>query len=270
MTTEIIESFEVVDICVRCKVEMVCVAVRNGFYCASCFTDSVENRIKCSLVRSNKVNEVDEGLRKHVLVGCTTGVSSAVLASVLCGYMFNDNRVKSRFSKITLAHVDTSAVTQCIIDSTILDQYNLPVAVCKLEDVLISAPPQERRAVLIELISGLETQNAKEELISILKFHRLRQLAHEFGCHGILLGDSNTRIAINVISMTTRGKGYTIPIETSAITDWYDNLFIMRLLHNIDIKECHYYAHYKQIKYFENQINTTQESTIDSLTESNL
>jgi len=259
-----IADFEIVGDCVKCKVECVCVAVRNGLYCRQCFIDSVDNRVKMTLIKSGKVDEVvNEDKRKHILIAVSSGMSSNVLSSIIRGYMVSDVRRKARFSKVTLAHVHCD-LTCFDVSATrdIIEQHGLSVNVVELHDALVDTIG-DRKSALEDLLANQSSQ-ARQELIDILRMHRLRQLAVELGCNGILFAENNSRLAIKTIANTARGRGYTLPIDTAASSDW-DGMFVIRPLHNIDTAEVEYYAHYKNIRYTKDRI----DNAIDKLTTGN-
>jgi hypothetical protein len=64
---------------------------------------------------------------------------------------------------------------------------------------------------LAEILSSAKTPSARADLIRILRTNLLACLARKFECKRIYLGDTNDRIAINVMADVCAGRGAMIP-----------------------------------------------------------
>ncbi|RUS33500.1 hypothetical protein BC938DRAFT_471355 [Jimgerdemannia flammicorona] len=68
---------------------------------------------------------------------------------------------------------------------------------------------------LTALFDSLTTGTAKEDLYSHLKLTILIHVARREGCTRLFLGDTSTRLAIKTISLTAKGRGYSLPLDVA-------------------------------------------------------
>jgi len=51
------------------------------------------------------------------------------------------------------------------------------------------------------------------------------------------LGDCSSRLSIKIISLTSKGRGFSLPLETSGETDWFEDVIITRPMKDMLSKE---------------------------------
>ncbi|CAG8746574.1 11264_t:CDS:1, partial [Acaulospora colombiana] len=63
-------------------------------------------------------------------------------------------------------------------------------------------------------------------------------------CTRLFLGDSSTRLSIKIISLTSKGRGFGLPLEISGENQWFGDVSISRPMKDITLKEIGIYNHY--------------------------
>lgn len=98
-------------------------------------------------------------------------------------------------------------------------------------------------------------------------------VARREGCSFIFMGDSATRQAIKMISMTSNGRGYTLPLDVGVENDIsFKDTCVMRPMKDMLSKEIGFYNHFTKInKYIVPAYNFSTmmpaKSSIERLTE---
>lgn len=68
---------------------------------------------------------------------------------------------------------------------------------------------------LLSLFDSIKPLSSREELLRHFRLELLVQLARENDCEIIIFGDNSTRIAINTISLTSKGRAHSLPIDVA-------------------------------------------------------
>lgn len=98
------------------------------------------------------------------------------------------------------------------------------------------------------LFSNIKSTTAKEELLWNLKMEMLVTIARREGCSYIFMGDSATRQAIKMISMTSKGRGYSVALDVSVDDQQsFSDLCIMRPMKDMLSKEIGFYNFFTHI-----------------------
>ncbi|KAF9393130.1 Cytoplasmic tRNA 2-thiolation protein 2 [Podila verticillata] len=87
------------------------------------------------------------------------------------------------------------------------------------------------------LMSACTTLTAKETILQHFRSSLLTQQARKSGCTMLALGDSATRVAIQIIGLTAIGRGYSLPHETSLESKWVKGVKVIRPLKDCLTKE---------------------------------
>lgn len=97
---------------------------------------------------------------------------------------------------------------------------------------------KEQAEKLLSLFDSLKTVTAKEELIYRLRCKLLAFKAKELGYHHVFLGESSSRLAINILSNIAQGRGAHLPLDTR-FTDQsrFHVVDLLRPLRDITSKE---------------------------------
>ncbi|KAL0075310.1 hypothetical protein J3Q64DRAFT_1648639 [Phycomyces blakesleeanus] len=98
---------------------------------------------------------------------------------------------------------------------------------------------------LKHLFANINKNTSKEDLHWHIKFAMLVSIARREGCSYIFMADSSTRQAIKMISMTSKGRGYSIPMDVGAENNAsFKDLVIMRPMKDMLAKEIALYNRY--------------------------
>jgi cytoplasmic tRNA 2-thiolation protein 2 len=96
---------------------------------------------------------------------------------------------------------------------------------------------QEKINKLKALLGACTTLTAKETVLQHFRSSLLIQLAKRGQCTILALGDSATRVAIQIIELTSIGRGYSLPHETSLLSNWVQDCKVIRPLKDCLVKE---------------------------------
>ncbi|KAG0099820.1 Cytoplasmic tRNA 2-thiolation protein 2 [Podila epicladia] len=96
---------------------------------------------------------------------------------------------------------------------------------------------QDKIKKLKALMSACTTLTAKETILQHFRSSLLTQQARKSGCSMLALGDSATRVAIQIIGLTAIGRGYSLPHETSLESKWVKDVKVIRPLKDCLTKE---------------------------------
>ncbi|KAF9914756.1 Cytoplasmic tRNA 2-thiolation protein 2 [Lobosporangium transversale] len=96
---------------------------------------------------------------------------------------------------------------------------------------------QEKIAKLKALLAACTTLTAKETILGHIRSSLLAQLAKRADCTILALGDSATRVAIQIIGLTAIGRGFSLPHETSLESNWIQGCKVIRPLKDCLAKE---------------------------------
>ncbi|KAF9091760.1 Cytoplasmic tRNA 2-thiolation protein 2 [Mortierella sp. AD031] len=96
---------------------------------------------------------------------------------------------------------------------------------------------QEKIDKLKALLGACTTLTAKETILQHFRSSLLIQLAKRGQCTILALGDSATRVAIQIIELTSIGRGYSLPHETSLMSNWVQDCKVIRPLKDCLVKE---------------------------------
>ncbi|KAG9067952.1 Cytoplasmic tRNA 2-thiolation protein 2 [Linnemannia hyalina] len=96
---------------------------------------------------------------------------------------------------------------------------------------------QEKISKMRALLGACTTLTAKETVLQHFRSSLLIQLAKRGECTILALGDSATRVAIQIIELTAIGRGYSLPHETSLLSSWIQDCKVIRPLKDCLVKE---------------------------------
>ena len=147
-----------------------------------------------------------------------------------------------------------------------MNSYNLELRVQKLEDIYGEGSPDSKSKLSL-LFENCRTVDAKEDLLSHLKFSLLESLSERYGCTKIFRGDSASRTAMKVLSLTAKGYGVSVPLETTMYSE-RPRCSIYRPFWDTSAKEMSIFSRYSQLECFHAPSFTTKshdKASIDSL-----
>ncbi|RCH94100.1 Cytoplasmic tRNA 2-thiolation protein 2, partial [Rhizopus stolonifer] len=104
---------------------------------------------------------------------------------------------------------------------------------------------------LKQLFSSIKKTTAKEDLLWNIKMAMLVHVARREGCMYIFMADSATRQAIKMISMTSKGRGYSLPLDIGVDNQQsFPDVCIMRPMKDMLSKEIGFYNYFFKIDKF--------------------
>ncbi|KAI1321196.1 Cytoplasmic tRNA 2-thiolation protein 2 [Mortierella claussenii] len=95
----------------------------------------------------------------------------------------------------------------------------------------------EKVTKLKSLLAACTTLTAKETILQHFRSSLLVQLTRRAHCTILALGDSATRVAVQIIGLTAIGRGYSLPHETSLLSNWIEDCKVIRPLKDCLAKE---------------------------------
>ncbi|KAJ2742849.1 Cytoplasmic tRNA 2-thiolation protein 2 [Coemansia sp. BCRC 34301] len=237
-------------LCVKCKAASPCVSIRRSLYCRVCFVRASGIKFRTALSKSRKRMPV---ARPRVMVALSGGPTSSAMLQLMVQFQsmeLKGSAAEPIYTGLVAGHVDESALFSGYEDSQICDisaVLGVECLVARLEDVFAIdgekaallelvhatiAPGTSRnqfcvrltkgdgsisaRDQLRALFAGLGSATDREDMLHIIKSFLLARLARQAQCKLLLLGDSATRIASKLVSLTSRGRGFSLPLEVGA------------------------------------------------------
>ncbi|KAI8813537.1 hypothetical protein BJ742DRAFT_788629 [Cladochytrium replicatum] len=275
--------------CQKCKVGRPTVYARSAYYCKACFCDTIATRFRFGI--SNKEMVADGS---KVLVAYSGGPSSSCLLRLVKSHRRFASKL--RYAHILLCHIDESEVTSGSDFGkydfqrvrSLMEESGFASKTVSLSEVFSGASvaesvpetegfrlrlsvsemtPLEKLKVSLESVPKF---SSKEDLIYQYRSQLLLQIAREENCQAMLLGDNATRLAIRVISQTSKGRGFSLPLEIAGDTNFHGDVIVTRPLREILSKEVAFFNHYEGIEFIARPKLTTgmpAKQSIDRLTE---
>ncbi|KAI8319242.1 hypothetical protein GQ54DRAFT_245946, partial [Martensiomyces pterosporus] len=130
-----------------------------------------------------------------------------------------------------------------------------------------SIPNRER---LKAMLAGLGSATNREDMLANIKSFLLVRLARRHGCGVLMMGDSATRIATKIISYTSRGRGFSLPLEVCSESTWFGDVAIYRPMRDCIMKEVAFFNQWTKQRSVVVPTFTTMapaKASIDHLTE---
>ncbi|KAJ2080754.1 Cytoplasmic tRNA 2-thiolation protein 2 [Coemansia sp. RSA 988] len=258
--------------CIKCKSARPSVTIRQSLYCKECFvrTSIVKFRTGQSRLRKRVHNS-----GASALVAFSGGSTSSAMLKLVVDHQNSarkDVEATAAYAGLVVGHVDET----CLFPEAEEDDIRAIAAASgllyrtlALEDVftlvdgertaLIEvvhasiAPGVEKdqfcariirpenkgsnREYLRALFASLGTATDKEHMLDIVKGFLIQQLARDAGCGVVLMGDSGTRLATKAVALTSRGRGFSLPLEVAAESQWIGGLSIWRPMRDFGAKE---------------------------------
>ncbi|KAJ2344483.1 Cytoplasmic tRNA 2-thiolation protein 2 [Coemansia sp. RSA 2671] len=237
-------------LCLKCKTAKPSITIRRSLYCKDCFVRASVSKFRSALSKSRKRMPAS---RAQVMVALSGGATSSAMLQLMADYQRMELKgfaAEPTYTGVVVGHVDESALFSGYSDSQICDiatAIGVECHVARLEDVFtlegdqaallelvhatiapgttrdqfcvqltrgdVSTPAREQ---LRALFAGLGSATDREDMLDIIKSFLLARLARQAQCGLLLLGDSGTRIASKLVSLTSRGRGFSLPLEAGA------------------------------------------------------
>ncbi|KAI8817586.1 uncharacterized protein EV422DRAFT_541273 [Fimicolochytrium jonesii] len=290
--------------CHKCKIEPPVVDTKGVHYCRNCFIESVLYRFRINIMKSSKG---PDGMK--VLIAFSGGPSSRLVIEGFKRFHTLDSensRKKRKFSEIVICHVDQSSVFGKVVDAKEAGIENLVKSSgftyirVPIENVFAgpdgvdpgflaasgadandanahrmnmayiansNLTPAER---LRQCFNSLGKLTAKEDMLQTLTMKAVLDTARAHGCSLAALGDNATRLAVKVVSLTSKGNGFSLPLEMAVASKWHKDITVIKPLRDVLAKEVVLFNKYENLDYAVVRDFTTgmpAKASIDRLTE---
>ncbi|KAF2078180.1 hypothetical protein CYY_000470 [Polysphondylium violaceum] len=222
---------------------------RSESLCWECYKDLMLKKFRTNIVKARESKREAEKL----LIALSGGTCSMVVAELLRQCI--DGLGKSKmFFDIQCVHVDESLLYPYYQYQETLEylreltaSFGFPFHVVPLENIYGTDPStaESRRSRLIDSFKNVSSNTSKEDMIVYYREHLLSQTAHTLGCNKVVLGTSSNRLASKLVASTSKGRGFTVPNETSVVIEQpTNNIKFYQPLRDLLLKEIYiYYRH---------------------------
>ena len=192
---------------------------------------------------SFKVRGVSDG-KPRLLLPLSFGVSSTTLLHILDLHLQTQlERTKRTGYELYVLFIDQSTIegerdfldilnvlqqkypAHAFIQASLHDIFKFPInlsvlvqdqGIAQLERIRLDSPvPASYAEKLQELLSSLPSPSSRADMTIVLRNRLAIAIAIENGCESILWGDSATRLAERTLAETAKGRGYSLPWQTS-------------------------------------------------------
>ncbi|KAI5841884.1 hypothetical protein DFP73DRAFT_555007 [Morchella snyderi] len=233
--------------CKRCKEIEALVIVRQESLCSECFDKYVRSKY-IKRMESFRVRYApnDTGVivptQTTLLVPLSFGVSSIALLNLI------SNQLKAQRQRSNgqtgynclVIHVDESCVDPSVPSQesinavqerfsdigtfralSVEDIYDFRNVAREIEldhgldEEKGGSDAFDKKEALMHLLSSLSSTTSRMDILSILRTRLIVEVAKKEGCAAVLWGDSTTRLAQKTLAETAKGRGFSIPWQTS-------------------------------------------------------
>ncbi|CAD5120591.1 DgyrCDS9153 [Dimorphilus gyrociliatus] len=215
--------------CVKCNnPAIVCIRFNDSF-CKDCFILYCIHKYRSTFGKSKIVRDGES-----VILGFSGGHGASAMLHLTKEGKSARAAKKLRYLPILIYIDDTNFVTtNKEMAAKIRDKVIEKMKKSELEYECI---PLERM-VTKEFLQSLDTLTSKEETIDILKRQLLAEIALERKCQKVLLGDSSTKLSINVVSNVVQGRGSQVAHSMKFDDSHMKDVTLIRPMRELTSKE---------------------------------
>lgn len=270
------------ELCIKCGESQAVILIgTNGKFCRNCFQYHFSHKFRASLGKNPVVRHGE-----RVAVAFSGGSNSSALLNLLLAETSPDAYKKLKFHPGIIFIDDTAVLPDGDYSdslsaiSAIMERSGLPYDVFKLEEVLDCQEKQpndslsqtsDLSAQLKALFDSLTSVTCKEELLYRMRCKLLTRKAKALGYQHVFLGETSTRLAVNILSNIAQGRGSRLPLDTQfSDGGCLEGVNLLRPLRDVTAKEvCVYNAMHKVPTVFLPTFSTklASNSSIQRLTE---
>ncbi|ORX87155.1 hypothetical protein BCR32DRAFT_264496 [Anaeromyces robustus] len=275
--------------CLKCKAKPHNVNIRKNYpLCKECFLSFMQHKFRTNIGQAKKVKK---GV--NVLIALSGGNCSRALLDIFYKYHKGAENPKSgkiqRFKDIAVAYIDDSIITgeshvQKIKE--IVTPYDIPLLIRPIEDIfsislddnndnykIITVKNKDgkkeleisqntnidNKTAMKELYESIPLLADKECLINNIRLVLLNYMAKISKYPVLCLGDSSTKVAIDVISNTCKGRGSSLPEDIASETELLKDVVIIKPGKTLLKEEFIQYNEYFDLDYIpEKQYNSSE------------
>jgi len=244
--------------CLKCKAKPHNVNIRKNYpLCKECFLSFMQHKFRTNIGQARKVKK-----GANVLIALSGGNCSRALLDIFYKYHKGAENPKSgkiqRFKEIAVAYIDDSIITgENHVEKIkeIVTPYNIPLLIRSIEDVFSISLDDDnnnsniftikkkdgKKELAINQITNIDNKIAmkelfesiplladKECLINNIRLVLLNYMAKTSKYTVLCLGDSSTKVAIDVISNTCKGRGSSLPEDIANETEFLNDVVVIK------------------------------------------
>ncbi|PWW74824.1 hypothetical protein C7212DRAFT_297968 [Tuber magnatum] len=240
MTEQNITSNEttVSTLCKRCSASPSVVNLRTEHLCSNCFDKYIRSkcikRMEAYRVRYSPP-DTDTSPRR-LLLPLSFGISSTTLLHLLNSQLQNQLARTTRTGFVlVVVHIDESAIDSTVppgeesmraVQERFPDVgeylvvklegvYEFPSAVRAFEMGAEGSRGGDWKEKLKDLLGALPSPTSRMDVLRILRTRLIAGLAQKHACEAVLWGDTTTRLAEKTLAETAKGRGFSVPWQTS-------------------------------------------------------
>jgi cytoplasmic tRNA 2-thiolation protein 2 len=228
--------------------------------CWTCFEDFFSKRFRSHALKARK----DRRELFQIDIAFSGGLASCVLLDLVGEWINRRPGGQRNLLDVGVVHIDESALLpltpaehaakQQLIDELVVQRHHLPLTVLRLEDVFEDEEPQTRVQKLQQLFAAASTQTTKEDLLPHLRRLLFIRSQRQRGRPTLLLATTATNLAVQLISSSSKGRGFVLPNELGYVEaikqdDGPEVTFAQPLKEFLD-REIYFYSHKKRLNYF--------------------
>ncbi|XP_059098724.1 cytoplasmic tRNA 2-thiolation protein 2-like [Tigriopus californicus] len=242
--------------CKKCREHKSVLNLRTSdTYCKSCFLTTCQHRFRSTLGKHKIMRPGDQ-----VLVGFSGNQGSVFLMQCLfLGYQ-EDVQKKLLFSSSVLLvdelgpfvddpeeRMKTLECFKEVLEHYGLEYYIVPLEVALKEEVdkgdiqsgrqPYQLPSESKQQELSEIFKSIKELSAKEDLIRNLKQGLLVSCARALEINKIFLAESQTSVAVNLMSGVSMGRGLHVSNDMAFLDNRFEDVQIIRPLRELSRKE---------------------------------
>ncbi|KAG0125940.1 hypothetical protein HOY82DRAFT_587373 [Tuber indicum] len=227
--------------CKRCSTNSSVINLRTEHLCSDCFDKYIRSkcikRMEAYRVRYNPP-DTDTSPRR-LLLPLSFGISSTTLLHLLNSQLQNQLACTTRTGFVlTVVHIDESAInpTVPLVEEGMraVQEWFPDVGeyfIVRLEGIYgfssavkafeMGVEEEEGRGggdwreKLKGLLGALPSPTSRMDLLQILRTRLITELARNYACEAVLWGDTTTRLAEKMLAETAKGRGFSVPWQTS-------------------------------------------------------
>ncbi|KAG2236174.1 hypothetical protein INT48_003793 [Thamnidium elegans] len=298
--------------CCKCKTEAATVLIRQAYYCQSCFMFTFVGKYRSILLRLRNGNR-QNGKVLLACSGGPSSIAMVNLTKNFMRVVPTEKKKVQLIPEAIVCHIDESSLfennkgyAEKLKENMEKDFDGFEYFSHRLEEVFgpeftksgefnkilksssggiengeyehfVQCVQNNSTKPLAEqlqtLFNSIKKTAAKEDLIWNLKMKMIVTVAKREGCSYIFMGDSATRQAIKMIAMTSKGRGYTLPLDIGVDNEIsFKDICVMRPMKDMLSKEIGFYNYFSKIdKYIMPAFNFSTmmpaKSSIERLTE---
>ncbi|KAL1928299.1 hypothetical protein VTP01DRAFT_3215 [Rhizomucor pusillus] len=244
--------------CCKCKTSDATVLIRHAYYCQPCFVYAAVGKYRSIINKSRSIART-KGRVLLACSGGPCSIAMIHLTREFMHVAPHEKKKVQLMTGATVCHIDESALfkeqvnTVDSLKKMMDEEYShMNFISVPMEEIyspeflnnsgfsntleaaggsddyeyLVNIKQQapttsedERKERLQKLFADIRKASAKEDLYWHIKMAMLVTIAKKERCSYIFMADSSTRQSIKMISMTSKGRGYSIPLDVGVEND---------------------------------------------------